>query len=364
MNSKMAALFAKLISSSTFVGAGPSHTCAAAWCRFLGLVQREFLPGSSLSRNRLEVSPSRASLNHPFLKLPPINTSSGDTARQQHSLPRASTSPKGPSLIGKEFLQVGSYQALVLDLTQVELRRSTKSNVQALAYNQALWFRSTAKRQFSTTPTGSEGTGAPKKLCSVCNHEKPFRNFAATRSSVDGLHSLCRACLATLRAKRNGRPLFHLSLSVEEAWERARVCKSFGQLQEVREFPRLQRQPDGVHLKCRSCNSGYQKTRLERLPSTEPQECSICGIQKPAAEYYAMKKGVMGLHRYCKSCHIKRSKGWVRKVRESTLCFPTARKRCLKCGKEKSRFDFWKKRLSTDGLDTHCKECSKRTRSK
>lgn len=356
----MAALFAKLIASPSFlVGAGPSKTHAATWCRFLGLVKREFSPDAFCPGNCLGVSKPKANHSYPNLRLPPNTASTGESPRQWHSLPRMYISSEGTCIGRKKFQQERSYQALAPNLTHLELRRGVGDKFPAPGYGQALWFSSAAKRQFSTTPE----TGAAKKLCSVCNHEKPFRNFEATQASADGLHSLCRACLATLRAKRCGRPLYHLSLSVEEAWERAQGCSCCEQRQELREFGRDAREPDGTRTKCRSCEASYTRRRPRRAPSTQPKECSICGVMKPAADFHATKRDITGLHPYCKSCHKNKVEGWACKVKGSMLTFPAATKWCHKCGEEKSRSEFHGRKLSPDGLQVTCKECRKESRS-
>lgn len=355
----MAALFAKLIASPTFLGASPSQFHATAWCRLLGLVNREFPPDAF----RLGISKPKAHFNYPDLRLPPKTAVNGDNPKQWQSLPWVFRSLEGTSSGRKDFRVFRlecSYRALVLDLTQVDMRRGVGDKIQAPEYGKALRPSSTGKRHLSTTPKES---GAAKKLCSVCKHEKLLRNFEAARTSVDGLHSLCRACLATLRAKRSGRPLYHLGLSVEEAWEQARVCRGCGQRQEIRDICRNMRQPDGIHFKCRSCDTGYQKSRPERTPSTQPQECSICEVVKPAKEFYPSKKGFMGLYPCCKSCKLQKARRWAEKVKESTLYIPAATKRCSKCGKEKSPVLFYKRKLLTDGLDTYCKECRKKWHS-
>jgi hypothetical protein len=88
----------------------------------------------------------------------------------------------------------------------------------------------------TTGPTvGDEACSDSRvKSCSVCKYSKVLEDFEEMVATEDKRHEMCRACLATLRATFRQEELFHLRLTPEEAWERAKTCKTCFRKKEVR----------------------------------------------------------------------------------------------------------------------------------
>jgi hypothetical protein len=85
-------------------------------------------------------------------------------------------------------------------------------------------------------PLQNVGNAGPQwKTCIECKHSKRVGDFARVTSSKDKRSDACRACLAALRGRRSGRELDHLQLTVEEAWKRAKICKTCNEEKELRD---------------------------------------------------------------------------------------------------------------------------------
>jgi hypothetical protein len=85
-------------------------------------------------------------------------------------------------------------------------------------------------------PTYGDEAGSESRVksCSVCQYSKMLEDFEETASTEDKRHEMCRACLATLRKMSRGEELYHLRLTPEEAWERAKTCRRCFRSKELR----------------------------------------------------------------------------------------------------------------------------------
>lgn len=358
------------VRSSEFLQAASSSLftmAPAAWCTCPSVVLHQGFRSGAFRPHPHTQSNTRALLKVPVLSVPPISAISGNRLGQYHKVSQEYHHPEKKYQCRKEFQHGNNFQALrsrVFLAKDVQRRRVIR--IQASADGQALSpsDEDLEIRDSSTETAESQENGEAKKLCTLCNHVKPLRNFEWMRASADELHLLCRACMATVRAKRSGRPLHHLDISVEEAWERARVCWCCKQRQELRDFVRNVRYPDGIDTRCRSCGSDVHKRRPRIEKGVEPQECSVCRVVKPADEFHANSKALTGLHAFCKSCHFMKYEQRLQEVNASLPVYRAAMKRCFKCRKEKSRSEFNKRKVSLDELDTYCKECRKRVQLK
>jgi hypothetical protein len=146
---------------------------------------------------------------------------------------------------------------------------------------------------------GASGS-RPPKLCTECNYHKLLRDFEETVTSMDRRTDNCRACLATHRARRSGRKLHHLALTVEEAWENAKTCSACFQLKDIRDFAR---EGDETRTCCRSCVSEGDSARPAWTPADTPQQCKHCSVVKPADEFARMKSSRTGRSYLCRACH-------------------------------------------------------------
>src|ERR1039457_2234047 len=86
--------------------------------------------------------------------------------------------------------------------------------------------------------------------------------------------------------------------------------------------------------------------------------CLKCHVEKSSAEFYKRKTSSDGLHSRCKVCESEEEK--IRRKKNSsreTVILPD-RKRCSGCGLEKGSDCFCKDIARGDGLNPYCRECS------
>jgi hypothetical protein len=201
----------------------------------------------------------------------------------------------------------------------------------------------------------------PAKRCNVCGYSKLLVDFENTKTTGDKRTEVCRACLAAMKARRlsEGGELYHLELTPNEAWKRAKICKSCGLRKEIRDFSRAHVKKDGTRNKCRSCESNYNKARPAVLPVDTPQRCGNCNEIKPAADYYVGTKRATALYTICKLCLRERGRERYSRLKQSDVIVQRHEKVCTFCGQLKLASDFHKHASSVDGLGYRCKICLK-----
>jgi hypothetical protein len=223
---------------------------------------------------------------------------------------------------------------------------------------------------------GSEGTGVCEseptpgvgsvakldkqvKQCIMCEYSKPLEDFEKTVSSKDKRTEACRACMAVLRARRPGSKIFpswHLKLTPEEAWERAKSCTKCGLVKELRDFGMDAKYKDGIRRRCRSCASRDTGAQAAKVPVDTPQQCIKCNEVKSATEYYPSRTSPTGLKRMCKACVVEKQRVDREKLKASKP-IPRHKKLCTACGQTQIASKFPNCRTSIDGLGTHCRSC-------
>jgi hypothetical protein len=200
--------------------------------------------------------------------------------------------------------------------------------------------------------------GNPSKKCSLCGYSKSLVDFEDTVTSADKRTEACRACLAVVKAKRRGsRKLYHLELTPEEAWERAKICTKCGVKKGIRDFCGNRASKDGTTARCRSCKSNYDKALPGVLPVDTPQQCDKCNKVKPTTEYVRKKKSPNGLSNICKPCKREYDKERHTRLQASNVHIERHEKLCTKCGKVKLTSEFPKNSVSVDGLHAWCNLC-------
>jgi hypothetical protein len=200
----------------------------------------------------------------------------------------------------------------------------------------------------------------PAKRCSACGFSKLLVDFKDTVSTEDKRTEVCRACLAVNWARCiKGRELYHLELTPEQAWERAKICKKCGVRKEIRDFCRRKASKDGTFAQCRSCKSNYEKARPAVLPVDTPQRCIRCNEMKPAADYFVNLKKRADLSTTCKLCHQKLCKERYLRLKHSNIILQRQDKICTNCGQLKLASDFKKHAAASDGLGHLCKSCDR-----
>lgn len=198
---------------------------------------------------------------------------------------------------------------------------------------------------------------APLQECTVCQRSKFLVDFEKTVTTVEKRTEFCRACLATHRAMRMGRPLHHLSLSVDAAWDKGKACLRCGHLKEIRDYARNNIKADGFEIYCRACICEKRAARIELPPVDAPQQCRACGQAKAASEFYANKGNSTGLGTICKRCGIKSTLKYRAKIGAATS-LPRDKKVCSNCGESKNVAEFYRAPGSIDGYGGLCKNCA------
>jgi hypothetical protein len=205
----------------------------------------------------------------------------------------------------------------------------------------------------------------PAKRCSVCGNSKLLVDFEETVTSEDKRTDVCRACLAPNRARRvKGRELYHLELTPQEAWERAKICGVCNLRKELRDFHPRKDSKDGTRSECRSCKSKYEKAQPAVLPVDTPQQCYNCKEMKSAADYSLNSKMPTGLHTVCKLCDRKSRKERYLRLKQSKIYVQRHDKVCTSCGQLKLTSEFSISPLCFDGLGNLCRSCQSAHSSK
>lgn len=220
--------------------------------------------------------------------------------------------------------------------------------------------RSSKESQESEPDKSSAGASkASSKLCASCAHSKHIVDFEKKRGGSELRSDLCRACLAAIRAERVGLDLHHLSLTVEESWERAKACPRCRVVKELRDFGRNVRKAEGIDIYCRACKCQMERQQPDRAPAPEttPLPCNRCGETKPAAEFALDKKRLRGRAVICKECFAERRRQLYRRHKAAEVLARTQPKHCVECGVEKAVDEFHKNRAAVDGLQDKCKAC-------
>lgn len=199
----------------------------------------------------------------------------------------------------------------------------------------------------------------PSKQCLECGRLKLPVDFKSTKTSADGLMDSCRACLAVCSAKRIGRELGHLGVSINEAWERAKTCTHCRCMKEVRDFALDRATKDGLSCWCRGCVAAAKAARPKWEPQDGPQQCRRCKEVKSAGDFNVDKNERSGLTVFCKACASQLAKGLHSRRRRfaGQAVAPRVAKRCSICTKMKKAGEFNSSVGSSDGLTAMCKAC-------
>lgn len=84
------------------------------------------------------------------------------------------------------------------------------------------------------------------------------------------------------------------------------------------------------------------------------KECRRCGVYKQAGEFYRNKTNPDGLYNNCKACFANDAQN--RRQRMPPLEQRTVpAKICKRCQLTKSSSEFYRNKLMSDGLYSHCK---------
>lgn len=93
---------------------------------------------------------------------------------------------------------------------------------------------------------------------------------------------------------------------------------------------------------------------MESIPI---KTCTKCGEGKPLSEFHRSKRSADGRQWACKACAIAAAKSSQANIRVRPKRLVET-KVCVGCGAEKSATEFHVRGVSTDGLNSRCKECA------
>jgi hypothetical protein len=87
--------------------------------------------------------------------------------------------------------------------------------------------------------------------------------------------------------------------------------------------------------------------------------CSRCGKEKPISEFRKRPERKSGYQSQCKTCQYSYYKQRYYKNKQSlTPLILHTKKKCARCGQEKSVKEFKKNPGSSDGYQSHCRKCA------
>lgn len=205
------------------------------------------------------------------------------------------------------------------------------------------------------------------KRCSRCGEVKDRSEFNKDRARRDGLTSECKSCRykvqKELHKKRGDKNIKNVEMVGTKR------CSKCGEVKNVREFNKDGTTKDGLHYLCRSCVAKvckerykkYSEMRATREPITN-KRCSGCGKIKDVSEFCKSGRKKDGFDVWCKSCRAEAYKARMAKIHNPIWDWVVGNKmigmkRCPKCGKMKDEHEFFSKKGDINRTQTYCKPC-------
>lgn len=147
--------------------------------------------------------------------------------------------------------------------------------------------------------------------------------------------------------------------------ETTKRCARCGETKSTTEFGSNRSTRDGLHAYCRACINAYMNARYvkrpkrEKPPLPELKRCSRCGEDKPRSEFSKASKGnraADGLFGWCRPC-VKKYEHERRSVRQRPPRSPDGFKLCAMCKETKPVEDFYPSKQTRDGRRSYCRKC-------
>eukprot|EP00884_Botryococcus_braunii_P000528 jgi/Botrbrau1/10476/Bobra.0133s0082.1 len=191
----------------------------------------------------------------------------------------------------------------------------------------------------------------PLILCRRCNVSKPVSDFYKINVNSDGYDGRCKTCDAVQSAERRKR-----KQRVEAPTVEYKTCRQCGCTKQSGDFYRNKTNPDGLFNNCKACFAADASARMDRMAPLEqrtvPQKiCKRCKTPKPAADFFKSKLMSDGLYSHCKECYNLAA------TERASRRTPAESKECRWCKERKPASDFYNSKLTVDCLHSYCKQC-------
>jgi hypothetical protein len=212
------------------------------------------------------------------------------------------------------------------------------------------------------------------KICPICNRDLPVSAYYIIDGWKDGMSFYCKECTLSRHKfyiKRWDEERKKVKLTIHE-----KECIICHRLLPVNSFNKNKFWKDGFSAVCIECERKrkqeyIERWRKERNTSTKiltEQKCIKCHRILPITFFSANKKSKKGLSSECRECTVDRRNSYFikwekerQKLNEDTFSlFPSFEKKCPKCGKVLVLSNFYLTRRKKDGLNSICKECSRK----
>lgn len=150
------------------------------------------------------------------------------------------------------------------------------------------------------------------KRCSTCREVLPPERFARRQASADGLQHICRGCAAEYARRTRPRSVV-LPPDVEPGRKWCRRCES---VKDLDDFPLHRSTSDGRQTYCRTCFADIYRERRARhgyvvRPADVPpghKYCRACQQTKPISEWPRREKNADGVAFRCRECMSARDR--------------------------------------------------------
>ena len=165
-------------------------------------------------------------------------------------------------------------------------------------------------------------------------------------------------------------------------------CTKCKRWKEESEFGKDRARKDGLKIYCKGCNKAYAQKRRRKnkkavreylkfedrhrvIRGFKEKLCSHCKQWKYYSSFYKNSQSKDGLSLWCKECESKRTehkrnsdRKYLRYEDRHRTVKGIKQKLCIKCSKWKVESEFHKDRSSKDGINSSCKECSRKATGK
>jgi hypothetical protein len=245
------------------------------------------------------------------------------------------------------------------------------------------------KRYYKCEETRRTVKGIKLKRCTKCKRWKEISEFCKDSARKDGLRIYCKSCNKTYALKRYRKIKKSIRdyLRYEDRHRvirgfKEKLCSRCKQWKYYSEFHKHRRSKDGLSFQCKDCLRERSKNkrkgvrrylrfeeRHQIVKGIKQKLCRKCGKWKAESQFVRDRSSRDGLTGCCRDCLYKTTGKSLDPKRKSVrrnlryeerhrVVNGVRQKYCRKCKRWKYENEFYKNRLTRDGLNDRCKECS------